>query len=91
AMTIAVVGGRPAMVSAAAGSVALVVAPVVRDHGVDYLIVTVIAAGILQIVLAFAGVAKMMRFIPQSVMTGFVNALAILIFTAQVPHLVGVP
>ena len=91
AMTIAVVGGRPAMVSAAAGSVALVVAPVVRDHGVDYLIVTVIAAGVLQILLAFAGVAKMMRFIPQSVMTGFVNALAILIFSAQIPHLVGVP
>lgn len=91
AMTIAVVGGRPAMVSAAAGSVALVVAPVVRDHGVDYLIATVVLAGILQIALAAAGVAKLMRFVPHSVMTGFVNALAILIFSAQLPHLIGVP
>ncbi len=91
AMTIAVVGGRPAMVSAAAGSVALVVAPLVRDHGVDYLIATVIVAGILQIVLAALGVAKLMRFVPHSVMTGFVNALAILIFSAQLPHLIGVP
>ncbi|MFW0793443.1 SulP family inorganic anion transporter [Gordonia sp. CPCC 205515] len=91
AMTIAVVGGRPAMVSAAAGSVALVVAPVVRDHGVDYLIATVILAGLLQMVMAWLGVAKLMRFVPHSVMTGFVNALAILIFTAQLPHLIGVP
>ncbi|MEE3851659.1 SulP family inorganic anion transporter [Gordonia sp. LSe1-13] len=91
AMTIAVVGGRPAMISAAAGSVALVVAPVVRDHGVDYLIATVILAGVLQVVMSMLGVAKLMRFIPHSVMTGFVNALAILIFTAQLPHLIGVP
>ncbi|RPA06072.1 SulP family inorganic anion transporter [Gordonia sp. OPL2] len=91
AMTIAVVGGRPAMVSAAAGSVALVVAPVVRDHGVDYLIATVILAGLLQVAMSVLGVAKLMRFIPHSVMTGFVNALAILIFTAQLPHLIGVP
>ncbi|UPW11890.1 SulP family inorganic anion transporter [Gordonia terrae] len=91
AMTIAVVGGRPAMVSAAAGSVALVVAPLVREHGVDHLIATVILAGVLQIALAAAGVTKLMRFIPHSVLTGFVNALAILIFSAQIPHLIGVP
>lgn len=89
AVTIAVVGGRPAMISAATGAVALVIAPVAREHGMDYLVATVILAGLLQIVLALLGVAKLMRFIPRSVMTGFVNALAILIFVAQLPHLFG--
>ena len=91
AVTIAVVGGRPAMISAATGAVALVVAPLVRQYGMDYLIVTVIMAGLFQIVLSLLGVAKLMRFIPRSVMVGFVNALAILIFSAQVPNLLGVP
>ena len=91
AVTIAIVGGRPAMISAATGAVALVVAPVARNYGVDYLLATVILAGVLQMVLAAAGVTRMMRFVPRSVMVGFVNALAILIFLAQVPHLVGVP
>ncbi|CAM3377973.1 SulP family inorganic anion transporter [Occultella aeris] len=90
AVTIAFVGGRPAMISAATGAVALVVAPVVRDHGVDYLIATVILGGILQVVFGLLGVAKLMRFIPRMVMVGFVNALAILIFIAQLPHLLGV-
>ncbi|MEE4025572.1 SulP family inorganic anion transporter [Gordonia sp. PKS22-38] len=91
AVTIAVVGGRPAMISAATGAVALVVAPLVASHGLDYLIAAVILAGIFQMVLGGLGVAKLMRFIPRSVMVGFVNALAILIFTAQLPHLLGVP
>lgn len=91
AMTIAVVGGRPAMISAATGAVALVVAPVVREYGLDYLIATVLLAGLLQIVLAVLGVAKLMRFIPRSVMVGFVNSLAILIFMAQLPELFDVP
>lgn len=91
AVTIALVGGRRAMISAATGAVALVVAPVVKEHGVDYLIATVLLAGVLQITLSVVGVAKLMRFIPRSVMVGFVNALAILIFTAQLPHLLGVP
>ena len=91
AVTISFVGGRPAMISAATGAVALVVAPVVRDHGLDYLVATVILGGILQVVLGLLGVARLMRFIPRSVMVGFVNALAILIFTSQVPHLIGVP
>jgi SulP family sulfate permease len=89
AVTIAVVGGRPAMISAATGAVALVVAPVVDKYGLDYLIATVLLAGIFQIVLGAIGIAKLMRFIPRSVMTGFVNALAILIFSAQLPHLIG--
>ncbi|MFI2231722.1 SulP family inorganic anion transporter [Nocardia testacea] len=91
AVTIAIVGGRRAMISAATGAIALVIAPVVKEHGLDYLIATVLLAGVLQIVLSVAGVAKLMRFIPRSVMVGFVNALAILIFTAQLPHLLGVP
>ena len=91
AVTIAFTGGRPAMISAATGAIALVVAPVVADHGLDYLIATVLLAGVMQILLSLAGVARLMRFIPRSVMVGFVNALAILIFMAQIPHLVGVP
>ncbi|MFE4498355.1 SulP family inorganic anion transporter [Rhodococcus sp. NPDC056743] len=91
AVTISIVGGRPAMISAATGAVALVVAPLTRDYGIDYLIATVLLAGVLQIVLSLLGVAKLMRFIPRSVMVGFVNALAILIFITQIPHLIGVP
>ena len=91
AVTIAFVGGRPAMISAATGAIALVIAPLVKSHGVDYFIAAVILAGIFQIILGLSGVAKLMRFIPRSVMVGFVNALAILIFLSQVPELLGVP
>lgn len=91
AVTIAIVGGRPAMISAATGAIALVVAPLAREYGLDYLIAAVILGGVLQIVLSLLGVAKLMRFVPRSVMVGFVNALAILIFSAQVPYLLGVP
>ncbi|MBB1509421.1 SulP family inorganic anion transporter [Tessaracoccus sp. MC1756] len=91
AVTIAVVGGRPGMISAATGAVALVIAPVVRDHGVEYFLATVLLAGLLQILLSVIGVARLMRFIPRMVMVGFVNALAILIFIAQIPHLQDVP
>ncbi|MDX2356367.1 SulP family inorganic anion transporter [Dietzia sp. PP-33] len=91
AVTIAFTGGRPAMISAATGAIALVIAPVAADHGLDYLIATVLLAGVVQVLLTLFGVAKLMRFIPRSVMVGFVNALAILIFMAQIPHLIGVP
>ncbi|MCB5293279.1 SulP family inorganic anion transporter [Arthrobacter sp. SO3] len=91
AVTIAFVGGRPAMISAATGAVALVIAPLVKSHGLDYLVAAVILAGIFQIILGLSGVAKLMRFIPRSVMVGFVNALAVLIFMSQVPELIGVP
>lgn len=91
AVTIAFVGGRPAMITAATGAVALVIAPVAREYGIDYFIATVLLAGVLQIVLAVFGAAKLMRFIPRSVMVGFVNALAILIFSAQLPQLIDVP
>jgi SulP family sulfate permease len=91
AVSIAFLGGRPAMISAATGAVALVIAPVMRNHGFDYFIATVILAGILQVALGLLGVARLMRFIPRSVMVGFVNSLAILIFLAQLPHLLHVP
>ncbi|PTR26541.1 SulP family sulfate permease [Rhodococcus sp. OK519] len=91
AMTIAFVGGRPAMVSAAAGATALVIAPLVASHGIDYLIAAVWLAGALQILFAVGGLARLVRFIPRSVMIGFVNALAILIFSAQMRHLFDVP
>jgi SulP family sulfate permease len=91
AVAISFLGGRPAMISAATGAVALVIAPVMRDHGYDYLVATVLLGGLIQVALGLAGVARLMRFIPRSVMVGFVNSLAILIFLAQVPHLVDVP
>lgn len=91
AVTIAFVGGRPAMITAATGAVALVIAPVARDYGVEYFIATVILAGAFQIILGLLGVARLMRFIPRSVMIGFVNSLAILIFAAQLPQLIDVP
>ncbi len=85
-LTLSLIGGRPAMVSAAAGSVALVIGPMVASHGVGYILPTVVLAGCLQILFGALGMARMMRYIPQSVMTGFVNALGLLIFMAQVPH-----
>ncbi|WP_329311043.1 SulP family inorganic anion transporter [Streptomyces sp. NBC_01262] len=91
AVTISIVGGRPAMISAATGAVALVIGPLNREHGLGYLVAAVILAGVIQIVLGALGVAKLMRFVPRSVMVGFVNALAILIFIAQVPEMHDVP
>jgi SulP family sulfate permease len=91
AISMSFLGGRPAMVTAAAGSVALVVAPLVKSEGVEYLLPTVILAGIVQIVFGVTGLSKLMRFIPRSVMIGFVNALGILIFAAQVTHVINVP
>ncbi|MFD3656876.1 SulP family inorganic anion transporter [Streptomyces sp. NPDC058620] len=91
AVVISVVGGRRAMISAATGAVALVIAPLNREHGLGYLIAAVILAGVFQVVLGALGVAKLLRFIPRSVMVGFVNSLAILVFMAQVPELHDVP
>ena len=91
AFVMSVLGGRPAMVTAAAGSVALVIGPMVKLHGVGYILPTILLAGFIQIAFGFAGLARLTRFIPRSVMIGFVNALGILIFAAQVPHLINVP
>jgi SulP family sulfate permease len=91
AVAVSFLGGRPAMISAATGAIALVIAPVMKEHGYDFLIATVLLGGLIQVLLAVADVAKLMRFIPRSVMVGFVNALAILIFEAQIDHMLDVP
>ena len=91
AVSISIVGGRPAMISAATGAVALVVAPLVRQHGLDYLVATVLLAGAFQVVLGLLGVGRLMRFVPRSVMVGFVNALGILLAWAQWDNLHDVP
>ena len=87
--SMSLLGGRPAMVTAAAGSVALVIGPMVHQYGVGYILPAVVLAGVIQILFGLLGLARMMRYIPRSVMTGFVNALGILIFMAQVPHVWG--
>lgn len=90
AVIIAFVGGRPGMISAATGAMALLMVPLVRDHGLEYLLAATILTGVIQILFGVFKVAKVMKFIPRAVMIGFVNALAILIFMAQVPHFIGI-
>jgi SulP family sulfate permease len=89
-IVIALAGGRPAMISGAAGSVALVVAALVHSHGLQYLLAATVLAGVLQIVFGLLKLDVLLRFVSRSVRTGFVNALAILIFSAQVPQMLGV-
>ncbi|WP_158734695.1 SulP family inorganic anion transporter [Alteribacillus sp. YIM 98480] len=86
---IAFVGGRPGMISGATGAMALLFIDLVAQHGLEYLFAATILTGILQIVFGYLKIARYMKFIPRSVMVGFVNALAILIFTSQIPHLTG--
>lgn len=88
AIIISIAGGRSGMISAATGAMALVVVPLVAEHGTGHLFAATILAGFLQVGLGYLGVGDLMRFIPRTVMVGFVNALAILIFLAQVPHIV---
>jgi len=87
AIIISIAGGRSGMISAATGAMALVVVPLVEEHGVAYLFAATVLAGLLQVSLGYLGIGALMRFIPRTVMVGFVNALAILIFLAQVPHI----
>ncbi|MEP1605121.1 MAG: SulP family inorganic anion transporter, partial [Marinomonas sp.] len=87
AMVIAFTGGRPGMISAATAAVAVVVIPLVKDHGVEYLFAATILMGIIQGIAAFLRLDLLMQFVSRSVITGFVNALAILIFMAQLPQL----
>ncbi|PEJ33921.1 sodium-independent anion transporter [Peribacillus butanolivorans] len=89
AIVISFVGGRPGMISAATGAMALVMVDLVKDHGLNYLLAATILTGILQVLLGVFKIGKLMKFIPKPVMTGFVNSLAILIFTAQLTHFVG--
>jgi len=90
-LVMSALGGRPGMVTAAAGSIALVIGPMVREHGTGYILPTIIMAGLVQIGFGLLGLSRLTRFIPRSVMIGFVNSLGILIFVAQVPHLLHVP
>ncbi|PBB06642.1 SulP family inorganic anion transporter [Salimicrobium humidisoli] len=89
AVVIAFVGGRPGMISAATGAMALLMVTLVAEHGLEYLLATTILTGVLQIILGVFKLARFMKFIPKSVMVGFVNALAILIFTSQLQHFEG--
>jgi len=91
AVLIAFVGGRPGMISAATAATAVLMVTLVRDHGLEYLLAATVLAGVLQIVAGLLKLGYLMRFVSRSVMTGFVNALAILIFMAQLPELTNVP
>ena len=90
ATVIAFVGGRPAMISAATGAMALVMVSLVKEHGLQYLLVATLLTGVIQIIFGMLKLSQMMRFVSRSVITGFVNALAILIFMAQLPELIDV-
>jgi len=90
AVVIAFAGGRPAMISAATGAMALVMVTLVKEHGLQYLLAATLLTGAIQVVLAYIGVAKLMSFVARAVVVGFVNALAILIFMAQLPELTNV-
>ena len=90
AIVVSLLGGRPAMISAATAAVAVVVTPLVREHGVAYLFAATILMGVIQMAAGLLRLDLLMQFVSRSVITGFVNALAILIFLAQVPQLTGV-
>lgn len=90
ATVIAFTGGRPGMISAATGAMALVMVTLVKDYGLQYLLVATLLTGVLQILAGLLQLGKLMRFVSRSVITGFVNALAILIFMAQLPELINV-
>lgn len=90
AVVIAFVGGRPGMISAATGAMALLMVTLVKNHGLEYLLAATVLTGIFQIIAGWIKLGELMRFVSRSVVTGFVNALAILIFMAQLPELIDV-
>ena len=89
-VVIAFAGGRPGMISAATGAMALLMVTLVKDHGLQYLLAATVLTGVLQIIAGSLRLGSLMRFVSRSVVTGFVNALAILIFLAQLPELTNV-
>ncbi|MEQ8379725.1 MAG: SulP family inorganic anion transporter [Parvibaculum sp.] len=91
AVIVAITGGRPGMISAATAATAVLMVTLVKDHGLQYLLAATVLAGLMQIGAGLLKLGYVMRFVSRSVMTGFVNALAILIFMAQLPELIGVP
>ena len=90
AVIIAVVGGRPGMISAATGAMALLMVTLVKEHGLQYLLAATLLTGVFQILAGYLKLGSLMRFVSRSAVTGFVNALAILIFMAQLPELTNV-
>ena len=90
AVVTAIAGGRPGMISAATGAMALLMVDLVKDHGLEYLLAATVMTGVIQIVFGYLKLGSLMRFVSRSVVTGFVNALAILIFMAQLPELTNV-
>ncbi|WP_158143748.1 SulP family inorganic anion transporter [Vibrio metschnikovii] len=90
AVVIAFTGGRPGMISAATGAMALLMVTLVKEHGLEYLLAATLLTGVLQIAAGYLKLGNLMRFVSRSVVTGFVNALAILIFMAQLPELTNV-
>jgi SulP family sulfate permease len=90
AVVVAIVGGRPGMISAATAAMAVLMVDLVKDHGLQYLLVATVVTGVLQVTAGLLKLGRLMRFVSRSVITGFVNALAILIFMAQLPELIGV-
>ena len=90
AVIIAFVGGRPGMISAATGAMALLMVTLVKEHGLEYLLAATLLTGVIQILAGWLKLGSLMRFVSRSVVTGFVNALAILIFMAQLPELTNV-
>ncbi|MDD3407785.1 MAG: SulP family inorganic anion transporter, partial [Methanomicrobium sp.] len=91
AVIISIAGGRPGMISAATGSMALVMVVLVRDFGIEYLFAATVLTGLMQLILGYLKVGRFITFIPYSVVLGFVNSLAILIFLTQLPFLINVP
>ena len=90
AVVVSFVGGRPGMISAATGAMALLMVTLIKDYGLQYLLAATLLTGVIQIILAYIGVARLMSFVARAVVVGFVNALAILIFMAQLPELTNV-
>ena len=90
AVVTAIVGGRPAMISGATGAIALLIVPLVKVYGVEYLLAATILMGLIQLILGLLKVGRLMKFIPHSVMIGFVNALGIMIFMSQIEHIFGI-
>ena len=91
AVVVAIAGGRPGMISAATAATAVLMVTLVKEHGLQYLLAATVLAGVLQVAAGYMKLGRAMRYISRSVLTGFVNALAILIFLAQIPELIGVP
>ncbi|MGO2502506.1 MAG: SulP family inorganic anion transporter, partial [Cobetia marina] len=90
AVVTAIAGGRPGMISAATGAMALLMVDLVKDHGLEYLLAATVMTGVIQVIFGYFKLGSLMRFVSRSVVTGFVNALAILIFMAQLPELTNV-